>query len=254
MLTADFDDPSWLEYDYGKNCGRENLPSLEAQKEIRDLYLIENKKSDIRIYSMNISTKPLLSAMSPDFFFRRTVDDYDPDSTDAEDVLTQIVSRTGSQDDVDKAYVDNEQWLQYLTATNSSPEEARQKYRLTVQKMAAMIAKITLIGMKYIPNFAAGDSFHTFGWDFILDNDLNPWWIETNTGPKRNKGFYHAASVQTAYEASFLDQLARGTARGDLSMETHNGKWFTPLIDMWQLDDKKKLFGFVDEECVGEFL
>jgi len=255
ILTPDLESESWLKYGLGSNCGHSDLPDLIAQREKTNLYLIDGRKSDIRIYSMVLSIKPLYVVMSPDFFFRRTIGKLDVSSNQLKDVLTQYVGNSGDQDVINEAYVTKEEWLSHLEKEYEGAGFARIKLNETEKKMQNLATKLFMIVYKKMPKYVnAGDVFHLLGWDFMLDRDLNPSWLETNGRPNTNRGYFETAVRQQTYMASFVNRMVRGQKASELDLRTFDGKKFTPLIDFSQENDFDKFFENIGEECISEFM
>jgi len=255
VMTRDLSAKQWDAYELGKNCGKKRLPGVVTQKELKNLYLIEGRKSDIRTYSLVLSTQPFNMIMSPDFFFRRTMSKFNPTSTKPEDFLSQYVAHHTNAEIVDEAYVSDEEWLDFLEKDFGSKKAAHAKLEETAKKMHAFTAKLMMIGYKTLPKFPdAGDAFHLFGWDYMLDEDLNPWWIETNAGPQTNRGHFESAARQPKYVASFLDRMAKGEKPSNLDLKVDSGKEFARLIDLSKSKAVDKFFGIMSDECVAEYL
>ena len=88
--------------------------------------------------------------------------------------------------------------------------------------------------------------FEIFGYDFILDNDFNPWILEINNNP----GLGISSPVIQKLVPRMIDDALRLTI--DKVFET---KYDNECIDEnGKYKSKYKLEGFTDEENIFEFL
>ena len=89
-------------------------------------------------------------------------------------------------------------------------------------------------------------SFEIFGYDFIIDNEFNPWLLEINNNP----GLAISSSVIEKIIPRMLDDAFRLTI--DKIFETKYD--YTCIEDDCKYKSKYKIDGFSDEENVFEFL
>jgi len=180
-------------YDNGKKCG-EIRDYVIMQHYIHNPLLLNGNKFDFRMYMLIASTNPLI-AYYHDGFLRVSLINYDVNSDDKKVLLTNLALSQQIYDDAEKGKLfegmDTEdlkiaqQWsfqrLQdYLLSTGVIKDPNWLDNYLRPEFKKAMIHLIRLSLYSYVENSSI---YEIFGVDFMLDTDLNLWFIEANDGP-----------------------------------------------------------------------
>ena len=179
-------------YKNGQNCGQQEK-NLIVQRYINNPLLVQNHKFDFRVYLMIASTNPLI-VYYHDGFLRVSLFEYDVNSNEKGMHLTNTAQS-------DKVFQDKS--LQDQLKMNETELRNFQMWNYT--RLAQYLVSIGKIdSVKWVddylrPSFEHAmqhlirmtkDSFSKnsnvwefFGVDFMLDEDLNLWFIECNAGP-----------------------------------------------------------------------
>ena len=180
-------------YDNGNLCGQVSLNYL-IQNYIHNPLLLNGHKFDFRMYLLVASTDPLI-AHYHDGFLRVSLSPYDATSTDKSVLLTNLALSNQLYDDVKKGNLykgmDEEglkhaqQWsferLQaHLLETGviSDPNWLDNYLRPEFKK--AFIHLLRFASKKFLVH---NSLYELYGADFMLDADLNLWYIEANSAP-----------------------------------------------------------------------
>jgi len=180
-------------YKNGSLCGK-ITDNFIMQDFIANPLLINGHKFDFRVYLLVASTNPVI-AYYGDGYLRVSLQMYDAASTDKTVFLTnpqltdsmfEIAKRNGSYHGMtEKELTELQSWTfdqlqDYLMETGkiNDPNWLDNKLRPEFQK-----AMIHLVRMSQ-NNFAKSSLVYgLFGIDFMLDDDLNLWFIEANAKP-----------------------------------------------------------------------
>jgi len=184
------------EYDNGNKCGELNQ-SLIAQTYITNPLLLDlNNKFDFRVYMLVASTNPVI-VYYHDGFLRVTLQTYNKHSTDKNVHLTNThlakdLVATAKATGVDLNGMTPEQMLnyqmwsfdrlqEYLYSVNKTddPKWVDNYLRPAFQKAFVHAAR-----MSHHAFWKQSNVYEMFGLDFMLDDELNLWFIECNASPQ----------------------------------------------------------------------
>ena len=149
--------------------------------------LVMNRKFGFRCFMLIASTNPII-AYYHDGYARLTLNTYDTKSNDSSTFVTNIgvnLQNSEFKDWTSKQIQDFTYWPMekfaghlYETGVVSDPEWLNNYLRKEFMKV-----KIHLIRMSH-KGFARKSSlFELYGLDYVMDENLNLWYIETNTMP-----------------------------------------------------------------------
>jgi len=287
------------EYDYGKKCGTIKK-SLVAQKYIANPLLLDlENKFDFRIYMLIASTNPLI-VYYHDGFLRVSVTPYDKFSTDRSVHLTNtFVNKVKFKEAKDENKTINGMTEQELRDYHIWELERLQEYLYSSGKTddpnwldnylrpAFKKAFIHMSRMGKDAFWNQSNVYEFFGLDFMLDEELNLWFIECNASPQfvetnpRSLGFLTTMlkdmfEIQYAYYRSRMSRVLPIIERMQKELEKKeevdinkykaefqiaNKNYLEPQYQISQnntfsliLDEnlpaEKAYFGFVAPECV----
>jgi len=180
-------------YENGKQCGVVKKNWI-VQSYIHNPLLLNGHKFDFRVYMLVASTDPLI-AYYHDGFLRVTLADYDASSSDKKVLLTNLALNEQIYDDVKKgnlyegmdeeALKQAQQWsyqrLQdYLIERGIIADPHWLDNHLRPQFKKAMIHLLRMTSHAFRKDKTV---FELYGVDFLLDKNLNLWFLEANSGP-----------------------------------------------------------------------
>jgi len=183
-------------YDNGKRCGVENKSRI-AQTYIPNPLLLDlQNKFDFRVYMLVASTNPLI-VYYHDGFLRVSLQKYDKFS---EDKSVHLTNTHLSKDIFAEAKEKN------ITFNNMTEEELRDYQMWTYEDLAEYLLKagkikdsnwlnnylrpnfyeafIHIVRMSAHAFWNQSNVYELFGLDFMLDEELNLWFIECNSSPQ----------------------------------------------------------------------
>jgi len=187
----------WREfYDDGNKCGMENK-SIIAQTYITNpLLLDKNNKFDFRVYMLVASTNPLI-VYYHDGFLRVSLEFYDKNSSDKSVHLTNTHL---SKEKFAEAEANNS------TINGMTAQELRDYQMWTFERLgnylyeSGKVKSKTWVNDHLVPSFQEAfihtvrmsahafwnqsNVYEMFGLDFMLDDELNLWFIECNSSPQ----------------------------------------------------------------------
>ncbi len=180
-------------YKNGQECGK-NTKNYIIQTYVYNPLLLNGHKFDFRVYLVVASTNPLI-AYYHDGFLRVSLHRYDVNSKDKSVLLTNtalsnkifdIAREEGNYQGLNETDLRNFQmWslekLQhyllektYIGDTNWLDNYLRPEFKKAMIHLLRMASS----------SFYKGSQFHElYGCDFMLDDNLNLWFIECNSGP-----------------------------------------------------------------------
>ena len=181
-------------YKNGEICGEVKTNNI-MQYYIHNPLLLNGRKFDFRMYMLVASTNPLI-AYYHDGFLRVSLVSYDKNSDDKKVLLTNLVLSKQIYEDVKNngtlfEGMDEEelrlaqQWsferLQaYLLEEGVIQDPNWLDNYLRPEFKKAMIHLIRSVSQNY---FVTSSVYELYGVDFMLDEDMNLWFIEANDGP-----------------------------------------------------------------------
>lgn len=180
-------------YENGAKCGAIDTLTL-VQKYIPNPLLIEGRKFDFRFYFMIASMNPLI-AYYHDGFLRVSLVSYDVKSGDKKSLLTNLALSEGIYGNVRKGELFQgmneeelkhaQQWTltrlqSYLLESGVISDSNWLENYLRPQFKKAMIH---LLRLGFITPVKSSSVYDLYGVDFMLDTDMNLWFIEANSAP-----------------------------------------------------------------------
>lgn len=175
------------EYENGAKCNE--AIGYIAQKYIKKPFLINKKKFDFRAYLLIASMDPLI-ILYHDGFVRVTLDIYNSSSPDLSKHLTNLeiaenyLKSTNTSTSQVKQALDDQGWSfsqfeKYMTMGNYVTQNWMQEVlRKTMKEYMLHIVRMNLELLLKHPRV-----FELYGLDFIMDENLHLWFIETNLTP-----------------------------------------------------------------------
>lgn len=183
-------------YDNGKNCGKLNYNNL-MQYNVHNLLLVTNRKFGFRQYLLIASVNPLI-AFFHDGYARLSLNEYKPDATDKGTFVTNIGINL-KQNDLgmtpeeiqDFTYWPLEKFHKYLMEQNlvSDPNWLNNYLRPEFKRVLIHLMRMAQNGFK-----KKSSVFEIFGVDYVMDENLDLWFIEANATPLIN-GFNKGSTV-----------------------------------------------------------
>jgi len=183
-------------YNNGKQCGV-NTRSLIAQTYVTNPLLLDfNNKFDFRVYMLVASTNPLI-AYYHDGFLRVSLYPYDKKSNDrsthltnthlSKDIFAEIKQRNVTLNGMNETELrDYQMWtLEDLQAHLLSVGKISDKNWLdNYLRPKFKEAFVHIIRMTSSAFWKQSNVYEMFGLDFMLDDELNLWFIECNSSPQ----------------------------------------------------------------------
>ena len=178
-------------YQNGKLCGSVKNPVI-VQRYIHNPLLVVDHKFDFRIYMLIASVNPLI-VYYHDGFLRVSLFEYDVTNKEKGMHLTNTAQSIRSKEKVLKEGLMNETELENLQMWNLTRFT---NYLVEVGKVESIDwletylrpqfqhAMQHLIRMTQHMFFPSSALWQLLGIDFMLDDDLNLWFIEANAGPE----------------------------------------------------------------------
>jgi len=180
-------------YGNGKLCGN-ITKSYIVQNYVHNPLLLDGHKFDFRMYMLIASTNPLM-AFYHDGFLRVTLAEYDVSSGEKKALLTNLALNKQIYDDVkggnlykgmdEESLKLAQQWnfdrlQEYLLEKGiiSDPNWLDNYLRPEFKK--AMVHLLRLSSFSFLKHSSL---YELYGVDFMLDEDLNLWFIEANSSP-----------------------------------------------------------------------
>lgn len=177
------------------------------QRYIKNVLLLNERKSEIRIYWLIACLDPLLVLMYPEGTTRMTMQPYKLD--DFSNPLIHITNvyqqkKHGGSDADAILKWDFTQLEAYLSKENAAPPNfLAEKLRPRLRQSLAYVMRASIGKLKQTP--ASGFFFGLYGADFILDDELTPWLTEIQKGP--------GLSFDDEVKQRVLPDMLRGAAR-----------------------------------------
>ena len=157
---------------------------LVAQKYVKDILCINNKKLNLRFYLLVVCRNG-----NKDFYLYDngiciyTLKDYNPNSNNMEENITSY-KFDGKIYNKNPLTIDD--FKQYLIQNNKDEK----KVMKDIFRIVKMIVNSVSFKICNFKNIDESTSFELFGGDIIFDNQLNPYVLELNKGPDMNPTNY----------------------------------------------------------------
>ena len=155
-----------------------------VQKYLENSLIVHKRKFDIRQWVLVTSWEPLIAWFYDDCYLRFCVNEYTLD--DLEDKFKHLANNSISKKSpkFDATPIEGSMWrrnqfVEYLNSQGKDGERLWNERVVTQMKQAAQASLKCVQSM--VENRA--HSFEIYGFDFMLDNELNPWLIEVNSSP-----------------------------------------------------------------------
>jgi hypothetical protein len=155
------------------------------QRYLKNVLLLDGKKSDLRIYWLIASLDPLLVLMYPEGRSHVTLQPYKLD-----DFANPLIHLTNAHqqrkhgDDNPKADLrwSFTRWQEYLLKEKGAPANfVEDALSPRLKQILAYVVRASIERLNQTP--ASGLFFGLYGADFILDDRLTPWLTEIQKGP-----------------------------------------------------------------------
>jgi len=166
------------------NLLAKELREIVVQKYIENPLLIDGRKFDIRAYMIVVCMKPYLVLYQPGYV-RMSLNPYTTENF-AKDKITHLTNNSVQKNHPDyknlkeKSIISIDSLVENIITMGKiqSKEEYSVKVDKKIQEIMTLI--FTVIKDKLDRKFGC---FELFGFDFLLDDNLNPYLIEINTNP-----------------------------------------------------------------------
>jgi len=179
-------------YANGERCGEEKQNNI-VQAFIHNPLLLNGRKSDVRLYMLVASTNPLI-VYYHDGYFRVSLTDYDMNTEDQSALITNTAfssvlaeaEKTGSyQGKTYDEWKDEQTWLfdkfqNHIIEKGLTADENWMDNHFRPECKKAMIHLLRMSQHNFLKRSSL---FEFYAIDFMLDEDLNLWFIEANALP-----------------------------------------------------------------------
>jgi len=225
-----------------------------AQRYIKNPMLIHNRKFDFRTYLVIANMDPLI-VLYHDGFIRMSMNEYDLNSNDKSTHLTNLKVAQKTMDTRNFTKSEQEMLLKdqswsythlhnYLMNLGLVGEDWLDNYlRKKLKENMFHIVRMNLDKLMKHPQV-----FELFGLDFLLDTDLNLWYIEANLTPSISGTSDEKRELNTKLISDLVDIEYALMYKADLDniLEDTN---FEVVFDERQ-EGMKQYAGLISEECV----
>lgn len=166
------------------NMLAKELGGLVVQKYIENPLLVDGRKFDIRAYMLVVCMKPYLVVYHPGYV-RMCLNKYTTENF-SKDKLTHLTNNSVQKNHPDyktqkeQSIISVDALIDDLLTTGriGSRDEYKAKVDLKIQEIMKLV--FTMISDKLDRKFGC---YELFGFDFMIDDQLNPQLIEINTNP-----------------------------------------------------------------------
>jgi tubulin--tyrosine ligase like protein 10 len=196
------------------NLLAKELREIVVQKYIENPLLIDGRKFDIRAYMIVVCMKPYLVLYQPGYV-RMSLNAYTTENF-AKDKITHLTNNSVQKNHPDyknlkeKSIISIDSLVENIIAMGKiqSKEEYGVKVDKKIQEIMSLI--FTVIKDKLDRKFGC---FELFGFDFLLDDNLNPYLIEINTNP--------AIYTDTQVQKDLLPKLVEDIVKMSLAVHPY---------------------------------
>ena len=196
------------------NLLAKELRELVVQKYIENPLLIDGRKFDIRAYMIVVCMKPYLVLYQPGYV-RMSLNTYTTDNF-AKDKITHLTNNSVQKNHPEyktlkeKSIISIESLVENIIAMGKV--QTREEYSVKVDKKIQEIMTLIFQVIKDKLDRKFG-CFELFGFDFLLDDALNPYLIEINTNP--------ALYTDTQVQKDLLPKLVEDIVKMSLEVHTY---------------------------------
>ncbi len=196
------------------NLLAKELREIVVQKYIENPLLIDGRKFDIRAYMIVVCMKPYLVLYQPGYV-RMSLNAYTTENF-AKDKITHLTNNSVQKNHPDyknlkeKSIISIDNLVENIISMGKlqSKEEYAVKVDKKIQEIMTLI--FTVIKDKLDRKFGC---FELFGFDFLLDDNLNPYLIEINTNP--------AIYTDTQVQKDLLPKLVEDIVKMSLAVHPY---------------------------------
>jgi tubulin--tyrosine ligase like protein 10 len=196
------------------NLLAKELREIVVQKYIENPLLIDGRKFDIRAYMIVVCMKPYLVLYQPGYV-RMSLNTYTTENF-AKDKITHLTNNSVQKNHPDyknlkeKSIISIDSLVENIIAMGKiqSKEEYAVKVDKKIQEIMSLI--FSVIKDKLDRKFGC---FELFGFDFLLDDNLNPYLIEINTNP--------AIYTDTQVQKDLLPKLVEDIVKMSLAVHPY---------------------------------
>lgn len=196
------------------NLLAKELRELVVQKYIENPLLIDGRKFDIRAYMIVVCMKPYLVLYQPGYV-RMSLNAYTTENF-AKDKITHLTNNSVQKNHPEyktlkeKSIISIESLVENIIAMGKV--QTREEYSVKVDKKIQEIMTLIFQVIKDKLDRKFG-CFELFGFDFLLDDALNPYLIEINTNP--------AIYTDTQVQKDLLPKLVEDIVKMSLEVHTY---------------------------------
>ncbi len=196
------------------NLLAKELRELVVQKYIENPLLIDGRKFDIRAYMIVVCMKPYLVLYQPGYV-RMSLNTYTTENF-AKDKITHLTNNSVQKNHPEyktlkeKSIISIESLVENIIAMGKV--QTREEYSVKVDKKIQEIMTLIFQVIKDKLDRKFG-CFELFGFDFLLDDALNPYLIEINTNP--------AIYTDTQVQKDLLPKLVEDIVKMSLEVHTY---------------------------------
>jgi len=196
------------------NLLAKELREIVVQKYIENPLLIDGRKFDIRAYMIVVCMKPYLVLYQPGYV-RMSLNAYTTENF-AKDKITHLTNNSVQKNHPDyknlkeKSIISIDSLVENIITMGKI--QSKEEYSVKVDKKIQEIMRLifTVIRDKLDRKFGC---FELFGFDFLLDDNLNPYLIEINTNP--------ALYTDTQVQKDLLPKLVEDIVKMSLAVHPY---------------------------------
>lgn len=206
--------PEILHYAITSDC------DFVVQKYIERPLIIQNRKFDIRQWALVNSFDPLEIWVYDEFYLRFAATDYS--HSNLQDIYTHLTNNSitkefkGSKPVYDGNMVEAKRFHDFLVSIGKG------EYYETIK---AKIYELVIVTFQSAQKFVSSrkNSFCVFGYDFMIDEDLNVWLIEVNTSPSMDTSTKVTERMVPAFQRDIVKWIADYHVMGTRDMGAELG-------------------------------
>lgn len=225
-----------------------------AQQYIGNPLLINKKKFDFRVYMLIASMDPLI-VLYKDGFVRISMSEFNPNSSEKSSHLTNLKVGKGEMksknltQEEQEAILQDQSWSftrfqEYLKETGLVEENWIDNYmRSHLKKVMFHLVRMNMHQLLKHPGV-----FELFGLDFMLDTNLNLWYLECNLTPAISQTSEEKSKINTKLIEDIVDIEYALLFNSDLDslVESTNFEW----VYDGRKQGTSRYHGLIDEECL----